>query len=194
MDLQRSKPLRHFIVWDVGVGTVDLVVYQIIRHIAHPDSAEICAWSGANCGSFLLDLEFRELAKRVIDQTLLTHHPVRPDPAPFAYFMHHFSECDKLDYSAVKDDTNMFHLTCLNLDNPTVGLINGQLSISSSLLQGGVLDPVKDQVLQLLGKKLLNQEQPTSSSARRRFRWQRALEATRQAAIQQRNSIHRSPS
>ncbi|KAJ2932343.1 hypothetical protein H1R20_g4770, partial [Candolleomyces eurysporus] len=88
----------------------------------------------------------------------------------------------------------MFHLTCFNLDNPTVGLINGQLSISSSLLQGGVLDPVVDQVLQLLGKKLLNQEQPTSSSARWKFRWQRALEATRQAAIQQKNSIHRSPS
>ncbi|KAJ2935247.1 hypothetical protein H1R20_g1847, partial [Candolleomyces eurysporus] len=82
---------------------------------------------------------------------LLTHHPVRLDPASFAYFTHYFSECDKLDYSAVKDDTNMLHLTCFNIDNPTVGLINGQLSISSSLLQRGVLDPVVDQTgLQVL--------------------------------------------
>ncbi|KAJ2927421.1 hypothetical protein H1R20_g9671, partial [Candolleomyces eurysporus] len=104
MDLQRFEPLRHFIVWDAGVGMVNLAVYQIIGHIAHPDSAEICAWSGANCGSFFLGLGFRELAKRVIDQTLLMHHPVRLDPAPFADFMQYFSECDKPDYSGVKDD------------------------------------------------------------------------------------------
>ncbi|KAJ2927235.1 hypothetical protein H1R20_g9860, partial [Candolleomyces eurysporus] len=85
---------------DAGVGMVNSAVYQIIGHIAHPDSAKICAWSGANS----LRLKLTESY-----QTLLMHHPVRLDPAPFADFMQYFSECNKPDYSGVKDDADMLH-------------------------------------------------------------------------------------
>ena len=43
----------------------------------------------------------------------------------------------------------MFHFTCFNVDDPddpTVGLINGELSIPGNLLRSEVFDPVVDQV------------------------------------------------
>ena len=52
----------------------------------------MCARSGANCGSLFLDLRFRELVR-----TLLEDHPSHLDAASLAYFMHAFSETDKLD-------------------------------------------------------------------------------------------------
>jgi hypothetical protein len=61
--------------------------------------AEMCARSGANCGSLFLDLRFRELVK-----TLLADHPAHLDPASLAYFMHNFSETDKLAYMGEADD------------------------------------------------------------------------------------------
>src|ERR1700730_9692507 len=62
--------------------------------------AEICARSGANCGSIFLDLRFRELV-----QNLLENHPTHLDPLSLAYFMHSFSETDKLAYKGVGDDS-----------------------------------------------------------------------------------------
>ena len=44
---------------------------------------------------------------------------------------------------------NMFHFTCFNVDDPddpTVGLINGELAIPGNLLRREVFDPVVDQV------------------------------------------------
>jgi len=45
----------------------DLTFYcrrsQIIGQMANLEIAEICARSGANCGSLFLDLRFRELVK-----------------------------------------------------------------------------------------------------------------------------------
>lgn len=61
--------------------------------------AEMCARSGANCGSIFLDLRFRELVR-----TLLADHPAHLDPASLASFMHAFSETDKLDYQGESDD------------------------------------------------------------------------------------------
>ncbi len=52
----------------------DLAVYKIIGMLSHLEIAEMCARSGANCGSIFLDLRFRELVK-----TLLADHPVHLD-------------------------------------------------------------------------------------------------------------------
>lgn len=44
---------------------------------------------------------------------------------------------------------NMFHFTCFNPEDPhdpSVGLINGQLSIPGNLLRRKVFDPVVNQV------------------------------------------------
>ena len=44
---------------------------------------------------------------------------------------------------------NMFHFTCFNVDDPddpSVGLINGELAITGNLLRREVFDPVIDQV------------------------------------------------
>jgi hypothetical protein len=77
----------------------DLAVYQILGQLATLEIAEMCARSGANCGSLFLDLRFRELVK-----TLLAEHPAHLDAASLAYFMHSFSETDKLAYRGEVDD------------------------------------------------------------------------------------------
>ena len=44
---------------------------------------------------------------------------------------------------------NMFHFTCFNVEDPhdpSVGLMNGQLSIPGNLLRREVFDPVVNQV------------------------------------------------
>lgn len=77
----------------------DLAIYKIIGQMANLEIAEMCARSGANCGSLFLDLRFRELVK-----TLLADHPAHLDAASLAYFMHNFSETDKLAYLGEGDD------------------------------------------------------------------------------------------
>ncbi|KAK7440018.1 hypothetical protein VKT23_017271 [Stygiomarasmius scandens] len=151
-DLHRLKPSQNFIVCDAGGGTVDLAVYKIIGQLSDLEIAEIAARSGANCGSLFLDLRFRELVKN-----LLADHPAHLDAASLAYFMHSFSETDKLAYSGMQDDENMFHFTCFNVDDPndpSVGLVDGQLSIPGVLLRREVFDPVVEQVLTLLEEQL----------------------------------------
>lgn len=49
-------------------------MYKIIGMLSNLEIAEMCARSGANCGSLFLDLRFRELVK-----TLLADHPVHLD-------------------------------------------------------------------------------------------------------------------
>jgi hypothetical protein len=111
------KPTQNFMICDAGGGTVvrcvswpiclrkastfmqDLAVYKIIGQMADLEIAEMCARSGANCGSIFLDLRFRDLVK-----TLLVAHPAHLDPASLAYFMHSFSETDKLAFTGVDDD------------------------------------------------------------------------------------------
>jgi len=125
----------------------------------------MCARSGANCGSLFLDLRFRQLV-----QTLLADHPAHLDAASLAYFMHSFSETDKLAYRGEVDDRawnsvvfqplpihvflvdSTFNFTCFNVedpDDPRVGLVNGELSIPGNLLRQEVFDPVVNQVLHL---------------------------------------------
>lgn len=74
----------------------------------------MCARSGANCGSLFLDLRFRELVR-----TLLAEHPVHLDPASLAFFMHAFSETDKLQYQGAVDDGTSFRpsrvFTCADI-------------------------------------------------------------------------------
>ncbi|SRR6266702_208299 len=77
----------------------DLAVYQILGQLATLEIAEMCARSGANCGSLFLDLRFRELVR-----TLLADHPAHLDAASLAYFMHSFSETEKITYRGEVDD------------------------------------------------------------------------------------------
>ncbi|EJT97177.1 actin-like ATPase domain-containing protein [Dacryopinax primogenitus] len=147
-DLHHLRPSQNFMICDAGGGTVDLAVYKLIGQLAHLEIAEICARSGANCGSLFLDLRFRELVR-----ALLVAHPAHLDQASLAYFMHHFSEVEKLAYLGEEDDNKMFQFTCFNVedqDDPSVGLVNGELTIPGNLLRQEVFDPVIDQVLQLI--------------------------------------------
>ncbi|KAF8642917.1 hypothetical protein AX16_009305 [Volvariella volvacea WC 439] len=157
-DVHNLKPSQNFVVCDAGGGTVDLAVYKIIGQMAALEIAEMCARSGANCGSLFLDLRFRELVK-----TLLADHPAHLDPASLAYFMHSFSETDKMNYTGLQDDDNMFHFNCFNVDDPhdpSVGLIDGQLAIPGNLLRREVFDPVIAQVLQLIEDQIRKVNQP----------------------------------
>ena len=75
-------------------------MYKLLGVLSNMEIAEMCARSGANCGSLFLDLRFRELVK-----TLLEDHPSHLDAASLAYFMHAFSETDKLAYHGASDDS-----------------------------------------------------------------------------------------
>lgn len=74
-------------------------MYKITGQMANLEIAEMCARSGANCGSLFLDLRFRELVR-----TLLADHPDHLDAASLAYFMHSFSQTDKLAFKGESDD------------------------------------------------------------------------------------------
>lgn len=89
----------------------DLAVYQILGQLATLEIAEMCARSGANCGSLFLDLRFRELVR-----TLLADHPAHLDAASLAYFMHSFSETEKITYRGEVDDGVMNSLFPRALD------------------------------------------------------------------------------
>lgn len=156
-NLHQLKPSQNFMICDAGGGTVDLAVYRIIGQLRDLEIAEVCARSGANCGSIFLDLRFRELVR-----TLLADHPAHLDGASLAYFMHAFSETDKLSYQGPSQDDTMFHFTCFNVEDPhdpSVGLFNGELSIPGNLLRREVFDPVIDEVLQLIEDQLRRTEQ-----------------------------------
>ncbi|KAI0752193.1 actin-like ATPase domain-containing protein [Fomes fomentarius] len=147
-DVHKLAPNQNFMICDAGGGTVDLAVYKIIGMLSNLEIAEMCARSGANCGSLFLDLRFRELIK-----TLLADHPVHLDPVSLANFMEHFSETEKLRYMGDEDDEKMFHFTCFNVedpDDPAVGLVNGEVTIPGNLLRREVFDPVVNQVLELI--------------------------------------------
>jgi len=80
--------------------------------------------------------------------------------------VHSFSETDKLNYTGVRDDglspsferlqiltfsrtDNMFHFTCFNVEDlhdPSVGLMNGQLSIPGNLLRREVFEIVVSRI------------------------------------------------
>jgi len=147
-EVHKLKPNQNFMICDAGGGTVDLAVYKIIGMLSNLEIAEMCARSGANCGSLFLDLRFKELMK-----TLLADHPVHLDAASLANFMENFSETDKLTYMGEQDDDKMFHFTCFNVDDPddpSVGLVNGEVAIPGMLLRREVFDPVVTEVLELI--------------------------------------------
>lgn len=56
-------------------------MYKLIGMLSSLEIAEMCARSGANCGSLFLDLRFRELVK-----TLLADHPAHLDGAFLVLF------------------------------------------------------------------------------------------------------------
>ena len=106
-------------------------MYKLIGMLSSLEIAEMCARSGANCGSLFLDLRFRELVK-----TLLADHPAHldgklshlsvplsnwvliakspiPAAASLAYFMHNFSETTKMVYQGEADDGQLIPYTYL---------------------------------------------------------------------------------
>ncbi|KAF9234588.1 actin-like ATPase domain-containing protein [Melanogaster broomeanus] len=156
-DLHKLRPSQNFMICDAGGGTVDLACYKIIGQMANFEMAEMCARSGANCGSLFLDLRFRELVK-----TLLADHPAHLDAASLAYFMHSFSHTDKLAFRGEIDDDTYFHFTCFNVQDPhdpSVGLVNGELAIPGNLIRREVFDPVVNQVLEMIEEQSKKIEQ-----------------------------------
>ncbi|KAJ8482579.1 hypothetical protein ONZ51_g5262 [Trametes cubensis] len=144
-DVHKLAPNQNFMICDAGGGTVDLAVYKVMGMLANLEIAELCARSGANCGSLFLDLRFRELMK-----TLLADHPVHLDRVSLANFMENFSETEKLRYMGEEDDDKMFHFTCFNVedpDDPAVGLINGEVTIPWEPPPAGGVRPCRERGL-----------------------------------------------
>lgn len=156
-DLHKLRPSQNFMICDAGGGTVDLAVYKITGQMANLEIAEMCARSGANCGSLFLDLRFCELVR-----TLLADHPAHLNAASLAYFTHAFSQTDKLEFKGESDDDTYFHFTCFNPEDPhdpSVGLVNGELAIPGTLIRREVFDPVVSQVLDLIEEQFKRVDQ-----------------------------------
>ncbi|CCO34221.1 hypothetical protein BN14_08315 [Rhizoctonia solani AG-1 IB] len=145
-------------ICDAGGGTVDLAIYKILGSLEKLEIGEVCARSGKNCGSLFLDLRFRDLVARMLER-----HPAHTDSASLAYFQHAFSETDKLSFRGEEDDRTPFQFNCFNVedpDDPSVGLINGELTIPGALLRSEVFDPVISEVLQLIEDQIAKCNQP----------------------------------
>ncbi|PFH45983.1 hypothetical protein AMATHDRAFT_157088 [Amanita thiersii Skay4041] len=156
-NMHHLEPLQNFLIVDAGGATCEVVVYKIIKQMDNLEIAEVSAHS-ANCGSLFLDFRFRELLK------LLANHPTHLDSASLSHLIRSFSENDKLKYSGLPDDItdNIFHFTCSNVDgpdDPSIGLIDGQLCIPGSLLREKVFDPVISQVLSLIEDQIKRADQ-----------------------------------
>ncbi|GAA5866072.1 hypothetical protein JCM3774_000016 [Rhodotorula dairenensis] len=150
--LFKLKASQTFIICDAGGGTVDTAVYKLIGQLSQLEIAEVCARSGANCGSLFLDLRFEALVKN-----LLRDHPVHLDEPSLIAFRHSFADCDKLMYRGEADDDMAFRFNCFNIEDahdPEVGLELGELVIPGSVLRRDVFDPVIDDVLALLRHQL----------------------------------------
>jgi hypothetical protein len=101
-DLHKLKTSNNFIICDAGGGTVDLAVYKILGATTSLEIAEICARSGANCGSIFLDLRFHALLDK-----LLEGHPGHRDSASMTNFMNAFND-QKTSFRGKIDDSGCF--------------------------------------------------------------------------------------
>ncbi|KAJ7036189.1 hypothetical protein C8F04DRAFT_1394417 [Mycena alexandri] len=170
-DFCKLRPSQNFIVCDVGGETVDLTVHKIMGDPAHLEITAIAARSDATCGSSFLDLRFR-----ILVETLLSEHPGHLDSDSLAHFGlsslplanfpdpgtvlgYSFGQAEKLNYAGRGDDETTFYFNCFNvvdLDDPSVGLLNGQLAIPGRLLREAVFDPVVNEVVGLILQQLDN--------------------------------------
>ncbi|GAA5951231.1 hypothetical protein JCM10213_003614 [Rhodosporidiobolus nylandii] len=164
--LFKLRPSQSFIIADCGGGTVDTAAYKLIGQLSQLEIAEMCARTGANCGSLFLDLRFDALVK-----SLLRNHPHHLDEASLLAFRHSFAECDKLMYRGEPDDHTFFRFNCFNVhpesglgNDPECGLENGELVIPGSVLRRDVFDPVVEQVLEIIETQLAKTPQKSVSA------------------------------
>ncbi|KDR78750.1 hypothetical protein GALMADRAFT_93837 [Galerina marginata CBS 339.88] len=152
------KPGMNFMVCDAGGGSVDIAIHKLIGKLSNLEIAEVSAQSGALCGSHFLDLRFTELI-----EALMLEHPVHRDLTSLRNFGYNFSEVQKLTFRGNEDDDEMFEFPCFNVEDqhdPTVGLINGSLSIPGNLLRREVFDPVINEVISLIRDRVRKFEEP----------------------------------
>ncbi|GAA6006073.1 Hsp70 family protein [Rhodotorula paludigena] len=150
--LLKLRASQSFIICDAGGGTVDTAAYKLIGQLSQLEIAEMCARTGANCGSLFLDLRFEALVK-----SLLRNHPVHLDEASLLAFRHAFADCDKLIFRGTLDDDTHFRFNCFNIENahdPECGLEYGELVIPGAVLKRDVFDPVVQQVLDIIEVQL----------------------------------------
>ncbi|KZV91854.1 hypothetical protein EXIGLDRAFT_693266 [Exidia glandulosa HHB12029] len=163
-NLHNLRGGQSFMICDAGGGTVDLAVYRLLGQSANVESleiAEVGVRSGSNCGSIFLDMRFGDLVR-----TLLARHPAHLDGASLAYFMHAFSETEKLSFRGEEDDGAFFRFNCFNPDDgddPNVGLENGELSIPGNLLRTQIFDPVVQDVIALIDDALSRTDEPVDA-------------------------------
>lgn len=82
------RPSQNFCIVDAGGGTVDAATYKLIGQLSQLEIAELCARTGANCGSLFLDLRFEALVKR-LSVPSSTSSPPRPSPPSYRALSRH---------------------------------------------------------------------------------------------------------
>ncbi|KIM41571.1 hypothetical protein M413DRAFT_27891 [Hebeloma cylindrosporum] len=145
----RLEPPEVFFVFDAGYDRLSVAAYQAINRTPYLEIAEIC---GRSYGFNGITNRFLQLV-----QALLADHPTHLERHSLAYFLENFQEGDLLTFSGPQEDADTFLYPCFNLsdaDDPSVGLINGQLALPGSLLRKEVFDPVMEEVLKAIGDQM----------------------------------------
>ncbi|KAG8705825.1 hypothetical protein FRC09_002740 [Ceratobasidium sp. 395] len=150
--LHQLHPDQHLMICDAGAHSVDLAIYKILGSPTKLEIGEACARTGADCGSRFLELRFRDAVAE-----LLKSHPEFSNFG-MSHLRDQFAGTHKLKFTGEADDDKPFEFNCLgrkSQDDPSIGLINGKLTIRGAWLRAKVFDPIIAEVLQLIEAQLV---------------------------------------
>ncbi|KAF9437615.1 Heat shock 70 kDa protein 12A [Entomortierella beljakovae] len=150
-----------FMICDAGGGTVDLIVYEIIKSKEGRQLTEVTKGHGASCGSMFIDLNLGNLLIEKFTKQGIFDFPrniIMNLVESFAYDLKpHFDGEDdqylKLPRHGFFDD----------IENPgAIGIDGGFMCLSAEELKVVVFEPVVKQVIELIDQQL---KSATSCSA-----------------------------
>ncbi|KAG8731074.1 hypothetical protein FRC12_019908 [Ceratobasidium sp. 428] len=133
--LHQLHPDQHLMICDAGAQSVDVAIYKILGSPTKLEIGETCARTGADCGSRFLELRFRDAVAE-----LLKGHP-ELSIFGMSHLRDQFAGTHKLKFTGEADDEKPFEFNCLgrkSQDDPSIGLVNGKLTIRGAWLRAKV--------------------------------------------------------
>ncbi|KAG8731206.1 hypothetical protein FRC12_019840 [Ceratobasidium sp. 428] len=133
--LHQLHPDQHLMICDAGAQSVDVAIYKILGSPTKLEIGETCARTGADCGSRFLELRFRDAVAE-----LLKGHPEFSNFG-MSHLRDQFAGTHKLKFTGEADDEKPFEFNCLgrkSQDDPSIGLVNGKLTIRGAWLRAKV--------------------------------------------------------
>ncbi|KAG8705098.1 hypothetical protein FRC09_003157 [Ceratobasidium sp. 395] len=149
--LHQLHPDQHMMICNAGEHSVDLAIYKVLGSPTRLEIGEACIRTGADCGSQLLELRFRDAVAELLKGH--SEHGV----GSLSYFQAQFATRHKLTFTGEVDDNKPFEFDCLNFacaDDPSIGISKAKLTIQGIWLRARVFDPVIAEVLELIEAQL----------------------------------------